>query len=635
MRNAFRSLLVQSLSRIPSNSSRIQSPNLHLVLRRSLLPCSHGSFLPSNPRVRSFSSDPALDWDGRDQALVEIFSKPIGSGEIEAELEATKLSLDHEALNSVLRSVYDRPEIARKVFDWVLEKQNRVLSSKSYNLMLGILGSDGDSERFWGSVEIMKKKGYGISKGAYLKALDGFNKKGMEKDSDLLKTMYFLNSHENVVVRACPRVCKILREFNETEEVFKNLDDLEISLPSDLVVAVLDRICSDQKKALTFFRWAEGKPSFRVDGSVYNALARVCGREDCMEEFRIILQRMRNEGYGMEKETYVKVSHRFYNRKMIVEAVELFEFAMHGSEKPQHSDLLLLLRKIAVSKDLDMDLVSKAVRVYKNAGQSVKGSVFSGVLKSLASVGKLGGCSEVLKAMEVGGFVPDVTIHNQVVIGLCNAGELDKALEYLDGMEKSGHTADTKSWVSLIQKHCKAGELDKGLSCLHKMVDIRGGENVGSPIEVLVNSYCHNNKFDTALKTLKEMVVKKQVQPWHCTYKFLIEKLISQGKLREASSLLGLMKTHGFPPYIDPFIGYFSKSGTVDDAMVFLKAMTVQEFPSKTVFLRMFETLLKAGRHEVAYDLLSKSPGSVRNHADVLDLFYSMKPEEADLAVAL
>ncbi|KAM0936525.1 putative pentatricopeptide repeat-containing protein BIR6 [Dioscorea sansibarensis] len=585
MRNAWRSLLVRSLCQIPSNSSRIQPPNLHFIIQRPLQPCAPGSFLSLNSRFRFFSSGSIADCDGRDQALaVEIFSKPIAGCEIEAELEAAKLSLDNKMLNSVLRSVEGRPAIARKVFDWISEKQNRVLSSKSYNVMLGILGSVGDSEGFWATVEIMKKKGYGISKGAYLKALEGFNRKGMEKDSGLLERTYFLNSHENVVVRACPRVCKILRECSESEEVYKNLNELEVSLSSDLVRAVLDRIGSDPRKALMFFRWAEKKPSFRMDGSVYNALARVCGREDCIEEFQTFLQKMKNEGFEMEKETYVKVSDRFYKRKMIVEAVELFEFAMHGSQKPQDSDLLLLLRKIAVSKELDMDLISRVVRIYnKKAGQSVKASVFSRVIKSLASVGKLGDCDEVLKAMEAVGFVPDRGIHIQVVVQLFNAGRLDKALEYMDGLEKLGYARDTDSWTSyelssLMQKYCKAGKLDKALSFLHEMIERRGALHMDAAFDLLVSSYCRNNKVDAALKILKEMVTMKQLQLSCYTRKILIEKLVSQGKLREASR-------------------------------------------------RMFETLLKAGRYELAYDLLYESPGS--------GSIYSMKPEESALSVAV
>ena len=43
------------------------------------------------------------------------------------------------------------------------------------------------------------------------------------------------------------------------------------------------------------------------------------------------------------------------------------------------------------------------------------------------------------------------------------------------------------------------------------------------------------------------------------------------------------------------------------------------------MILRVFEALFKAARQNEAQDLLSKCPGYVRNNADVLSLFCSMK----------
>ena len=288
-----------------------------------------------------------------------------------------------------------------------------------------------------------------------------------------------------------------------------------------------------------------------------------------------------------------------------------------------------------MSKDLDMSLVSKVVRIYTSAGNSIKGSAFDGVLKSLRSVGRLGECDKILRAMEGGGFVADATVYGRVVVGLCDAGKLDEALRYADNLEKSGRNLDLSTWSSLVQKNSLTGQFDKAIACVKKMVERKGGENVGCAFEMLVHELCHKKSAEDASKILKEMVSKRNVQPWHGTYKFLIERLLSRGNLKEASSLLEMMKRHGFPPFVDPFIGYISKSGTANDALIFLKAMTIDEFPSTAVFLRAFEALLKEGRHQVAHDLLSLSPGRVRNHEDVLNLFYAMKPDEAATAVAL
>ncbi|KAG1364299.1 pentatricopeptide repeat-containing protein, mitochondrial-like [Cocos nucifera] len=640
MRNAWKALFLRSSSLISAQSSRIGSLNLQVrapeLGNAVFLAPFLGRLALGSPRDRCFSSEPAIDRKDQDHAVVaQIFSKPIGSDEIKAELESLNLSLDQETVTLVLEDLQGSPEIARRFFDWVLERGNVRLNSKSYNSLLEIMGTKGRSEEFWGLVEIMKKKGFGISKGTYLKISESFKEQEMERDFSFLKEIYFLNSHENVAGRMCPQICKILREEDESGEVIqKKLEDLDVVLSSDLVVAVLERISSYPKKALMFFRWVEENTSFKIDGRVYNVMARVLGREDCIKEFWDVLHKIRDGRHELEVETYIKVLERFIKRKMIAEAVNLYEFAMGISEKPSPQDFVFLLRKIVVSKDPDLNLITSVVRIFINTGNSIKGQVFDTVLKSLRSVGKLEVCDKILKAMEEGGFVADSSVHDRVVVGLCSAGRLDDALEYLDNVEKSGYSLAPKTWASLVQKYSLAVELDKALQCFHKMMERKDGENVGCAFEVLVNGFCQKNRAKDAYKILKDLVTKKNVEPWQSTYKFLIERLVSQGNIKEACGLLELMKSHGYPPLVNPFIGYLSKSGTVDDALSFLKAMTVKEFPSKTVFLRMFEELLKAGKHELAHDILSKSPGCVRNHADVLDLFYSMKSDEATAAVA-
>lgn len=640
MRNAWKVLYPRSFSWVSAHSSRIESLHLQVRAVETQNPSFVAPFISrhalGNLRYRYFSSEPTIDRNNHDHTLVtKIFSKSIGSDEFKAELESLNLSLNQEMVNLVLRDLEGSPEIARRFFDWVSESGHVRLNSKSYNSMLEIIGTKSQSEEFWGLVEIMKKKGFGISKSTYLKVSKSFIEQEMERDFNLLKEIYFLNSHENVVGRMCPQICKILRGEDESSEVIhKKLEDLGLSLSSNLVVAVLEKISPYPKKVLMFFQWIEEHTSLKIDGRVYNAMARVLGREDCIEEFWNILHKIKKSRHDLEPETYIKVSERFLKRKMITEAVNLYEFALDSTEKPSPQDLILLLRKIAVSKDLDLNLITRVIRTFINAGNSIKGSVFGTVLKSLSSVGKLGECDKILKAMEEGGFVADSFVHDQVVVGLVNAGRLDDALDYLDNVEKSGFSFNSKTWASLVQKHSLAGELDKALQCFHKMLDRKDGEKVGYAFEALVNGFCRKNRAKDAHKILKDLVTKKNVEPWHCTYKFLIERLISQQNIKEACGLLGLMKSHGYPPFIDPFIGYISKSGTVDDALNFLKAMTVKEFPSKTVYLRMFEELLKAGRHQEAHGILSKSPGCIRNHADVLDLFYSMKPDEATALVA-
>ncbi|XP_020599030.1 pentatricopeptide repeat-containing protein At5g15980, mitochondrial-like [Phalaenopsis equestris] len=582
-----------------------------------------------NLERRYFSSEAAIEREDRDLAFVaDIFSKRIDSHEIQAEFESRNVYLDRETVYLALQNLEGNLETARRFFDWVSDRDSQILRSKSYNMMLRIVGINGESGEFWDFVETMKKKGFGISKDTYLKIHESLVNDGKGDDFGThLKEVYLQNTDQHIVARMCPKICRILNEKADSEEIQKKLLHLDISLSSELIVSVLESVGSNPQKALIFLEWVRDIQYFKIDGTVYNAFAKVFGREDCIKEFWDVLHKMRNAGYKLEHDVYFTVLDRFQKRKMVAAAIDLYEFAMAGPGKPPAGDFLHLLKKIVVSKDLDMTLITRIVTIFIKSGNTINASTFVGALKSLKSVGRLGECGNVLKAMEEGGFVADSSIHNQVVVGLCGAGKLDAACEHVRSLENLGLFPNLKAWAFLVQNHALAGELDKAVSYFHEMVETNGcGHDDGSAFEVLVSGLFKKNRNMDAFRILKEMVMKKKYRPQHSTYKLLIEKLVNQGSLKEAMSLLELMKGQGFPPFVEPFMVHMSKSGSVSDAMGFLKAMTVKQFPSVAVFLRLFRALLEAGRHEVAHDILSKSPGCVRNHVDILDIFSSLKP---------
>ena len=109
---------------------------------------------------------------------------------------------------------------------------------------------------------------------------------------------------------------------------------------------------------------------------------------------------MRSAGFEMEAETFVKVLGRFCKRRMVKDAVELYEFAMAGANKPTVQCCVFLLRKVAAGKELDTDLFSRVLKVFTGNGNVLTDSVANAVLKSLTSVGRTGEWNKVLKEME-------------------------------------------------------------------------------------------------------------------------------------------------------------------------------------------------------------------------------------------
>ncbi|XWS29465.1 hypothetical protein CRYUN_Cryun24cG0031700 [Craigia yunnanensis] len=311
------------------------------------------------------------------------------------------------------------PDAARRFFDWVLETDGERLSSKSYNQMLGILGVNGLVEEFWDLVDVMKKKGYGISGGVRDRVAVKFEKEGLENDLERLRGVFASGSVDNSMEKVCSRGCKIIRSDLWGDDVEKRLRDLNVTFSNDLVKM--------------------------HDEHSYNAIARALGREDCIDRFRKVVDEMKSFGYEMEMETYVKVLGRFCKRKMIKEAVDLYEFAMAGSNKPSVSCCTFLLRKLVVSKQLDMGLFSIVVRIFTESGNILTDSMVDAVLRSLTSVGRLGECNKVLKVMEEGGFVAGVNLQSKITFTLASAGKKDETAEFIDHVEASNTNLDHKA----------------------------------------------------------------------------------------------------------------------------------------------------------------------------------------------
>ncbi|KAG5016799.1 hypothetical protein AAZX31_08G249300 [Glycine max] len=593
----------------------------------SSIPCrfTANSTFQLNPSFRHFSSEPVLAQADTDNLLVvDIFSKPADSEDFKTLLDSNRVMITHDAVLAVLWKLDSNVEAARRFFLWVSENHPERLSSKCYNSMLRVLGTNGVVHEFWDLVDVMKKKGYGVSKGVKEIVLESFEKGGMVADVAKLKGLYDNLNEKNIAI-----VCRIVRNNVWDDDVERQIKDLNVGFSGDVVKMVLESLASEPAKALIFFRWLEESGMFKQDGATYNAMARVLGREDSIDRFWKLVGDMRNAGFEMEFETFVKVLGRFCKRRMVKDAVELYEFAMTGVNKPTVQCCVFLLRKVAAGKELDMDLFLRVLKVFTGSGNLLTDSMADAVLKTLTSVGRTGEWNKVLKEMEDCGFVAGGNLQSKIAYRLGAAGNKEQAHEFMNRIEASRSSPDRKTWDSLIEGHCVAGNLDKAFESFKEIVEKEGVASAGYSFDVLMNSYCQMNRAVDASKILCRLVNEKKLKPWHSTYKLLVTKLLVQGGFTDALNILGLMRTLGFPPFTDPFIEHLSKSGSGNAAALFLKAMTSKRFPSTSMFLCMFEAFFKNGRHEEAQNFLSKCPRYIRNHADVLNLFCSMNSKEA------
>ena len=145
------------------------------------------------------------------------------------------------------------------------------------------------------------------------------------------------------------------------------------------------------------------------------------------------------------------------------------------------------------------------MRIFTKTGNFLSNYMLGVVLKSLTSVGRLGECNKVLKAMKEGGFVANGHLQSKIAFQLSSIGKKDKASEHLENMEASGSILDHKTQESFIKGHCVAGDFDKASNCFKQMVEKEGVSSIGYAFHILVNAYCQKNRAIEACTLLGHM----------------------------------------------------------------------------------------------------------------------------------
>ncbi|XVF49328.1 hypothetical protein PTKIN_Ptkin04bG0002500 [Pterospermum kingtungense] len=578
---------------------------------------SNLSFHPHSSRL--LNTHQRLFFSTKPNSLLQLILTNDWSHELESELDKFNSALTHETVIYILKKLDKDPKKASNFFTWARKENGFNPNSSVYSFMLRILANKDTMKEFWITLREMKNQGFYLDEETYYTIHSCFKKNRMSSDVVALTHFYERMVEENAKDSIAQKVAGIILGDEWSDEIEKELDGKKIDLSDNLVIRVLKELRNYPRKGLKFFHWARNFSSYKHNTVTYNALLRVLARHDSIAEFWSVIAEMKGEGFEMDTDTYIKVSRNFQKYKMLDDAVKLYETMMDGPYKPSAQDCSLLLRSISGADIQDLNLVFRVVNKYEAAGYSLSKAIYDGIHRTLTRASKFDEAEKIMKAMKNAGCEPDNITYSQLVFGLCKARRLEEACKVLDEMEANGCSPDIKTWTILIQGHCDANRIDNALMCFAKMQ--KNCDADADLLDVLVNGFINQNRVDGAYKLLVEMVNIVRLRPWQATFKTLIEKLLGKGKLEESMNLLKLMKQHNYPPYPEPFNQYISKFGTVEDAMEFLKALSMKEYPSIGSYLHVLKSFLEEGRHSEAQDVLYKCPHHVRNHPKVSELF--------------
>ncbi|KAJ6294146.1 hypothetical protein OIU76_022265 [Salix suchowensis] len=341
---------------------------------------THFSFSPLSLRSLSnqshktayrFNTHQKLYFSSKPNSILELLSTNEWSTELENDLESLSPSWTHETVIYVLKKLDKDPQKAWDFFNWVSERNGFRPSSLLYSIVLRIVVGKDSMKKFWITIKKMKEGGFYIDEETYLTIMGVCKKEKMTNDVAALKHFYDRMIEENAKDNVAKDVVRIILEREWNKEVEKKLVGMRIVLTDNFVIRVLKELRSYPVKALRFFQWVDRREGYQHNTVTYNALMRVLARDDSIKEFWSAVDEMKNAGYEMDIDTYIKISRQFQKIKLMEDAVRLYEFMMDGPFKPSVQDCYILLRSISASDNPDLDLVSRVVDRYKATGNSL------------------------------------------------------------------------------------------------------------------------------------------------------------------------------------------------------------------------------------------------------------------------
>lgn len=507
--------------------------------------------------------------------------------------------------------------------------------SLEYRVELKSCAISNGMEKFWAVVEKGRKKGNYIDEKTFLYIYSKLIELERDNDAKELKLFYEKMILEIAIERAVKLVAKNSDWGGELET---KLGENSISVQEHFVLGVLEGLRKKDLplKALIFFKWVGESLGFEHNSVTHNGILRCLCREEAITEFWSMFKGMKDAGYVVDTDTYVQVMREFRKRKMVKDAVELFEHRMDSPFQYLPNDCSLLLRGIASTLDPDLDLMSRVVKKYEAAGYCLLKSDYEGIHRCLSSAGKFDEAEKVIQTMKRAGYEPSHIIHKNLIYGLCKARRLEEACEVLDAMKAQGCIPDIETWVVLIRCCCDVDGVDKALPWFGKMVK-QGFDADAGLLDVLVNGFLKEKRVIEGYQFVLEMVDKAHAKPWLTTLNNLIEELLGERRLEEALNLLRLVKKRNYKPDPEPFVQYISKFGSVEDAWAFLRTLSKKQSKKHvSVFgcQRIFHSFFNESRHSEAEELFLKCPKYIRKDPAFSVLFASSGSSNAVAASA-
>ncbi|KAK4773420.1 hypothetical protein SAY87_028439 [Trapa incisa] len=343
-------------------------------------------------------------------------------------------------------------------------------------------------------------------------------------------------------------VCKVIDELFQLDRNMEAvLDECQINLTHDLVIAVLDRFCHAWKPALRFFNWADRKPGFSHDSRTYNRMIDILGKTRQFETMVAMLEEM-GEKRLLTMETFSIAIRTLATSKERKKAVGLFDLMKKHKYRVGVETINCLLDTLGRAK-----LGKEANALFEKLKERFTPNIgtYTVLLNGWCRIKNLMEAGRIWNEMIDKGFKPDIIAHNVMLEGLLKSRKRSDAIKLFEVMKMKGPHPNVRSFTILIRNLCKQGKMKEAVECFNEMIQ-SGCEPDVAVYTCLITGYGNQKRMDIVYDLLKEMK-EKRCPPDGKTYNALIKLVTNRRMSDEAVRIYKTMINSGVKPSIHTY----------------------------------------------------------------------------------
>ncbi|KHN34133.1 Pentatricopeptide repeat-containing protein, mitochondrial [Glycine soja] len=236
--------------------------------------------------------------------------------------------------------------------------------------------------------------------------------------------------------------------------------------------------------------------------------------------------------------------------------------------------------------------------------------VYDALIDGFCKTGKLENAQEVFVKMSERGYSPNLYTYSSLINSLFKEKRLDLVLKVLSKMLENSCTPNVVIYTDMIDGLCKVGKTDEAYKLMLKMEEVGCYPNVIT-YTAMIDGFGKIGKIEQCLELYRNMC-SKGCAPNFITYRVLINHCCSTGLLDEAHRLLDEMKQTYSPRHISSYhkiIEGFNREFITSIGL--LDELSENEsVPVESLFRILIDNFIKAGRLEVALNLLEEISSS-------------------------